>query len=93
MSGSDIHMINLWNLNLICHFNEFGIFYYYFYLLLLRFGIYLHLVIANKILTNLKAMLGFSLYFIDLPYTSHELPPLASSCHIIPHNLLSDEHV
>jgi hypothetical protein len=25
--------------------------------------------------------------------TLHELPPLVSSCHIIPHNLLSDEHV
>jgi hypothetical protein len=30
-----------------------GLFYYYFYLLLLWFGIYLHLVIANKILTNI----------------------------------------
>jgi hypothetical protein len=25
--------------------------------------------------------------------TLHELPPLVSLCHIIPHNLLSDEHV
>jgi phosphoglycerol transferase MdoB-like AlkP superfamily enzyme len=48
MSGSDTHMINLWKLNLICHFIAFGII-----LLLLWFGIYLHLVIANKILTNL----------------------------------------
>jgi hypothetical protein len=38
-------------------------------------------------------MLSLNLYFVDQPYTSHELPPLASSCHIIPHNLLSDEHV
>ena len=38
-------------------------------------------------------MLSFNLYFIDQPYTSHELPPLVSSCHIISHNLLSDEHV
>jgi hypothetical protein len=38
-------------------------------------------------------MLSFNLYFVDQPYTSHELPPLVSSCHIIPHNLLSDEHV
>jgi hypothetical protein len=30
-----------------------GLFYYYFYLLLLRFGIYSQLVIAIKILTNL----------------------------------------
>jgi hypothetical protein len=29
------------------------LFYYYFYLLLLWFGIYLHSVTANKILTNL----------------------------------------
>jgi hypothetical protein len=39
------------------------------------------------------AMLSFNLYFVDQPYTSHELPPLVSSCHIIPRNLLSDEHV
>jgi hypothetical protein len=38
-------------------------------------------------------MLNFNLYFVDQPYTSHELPPLVSSCHIISHNLLSDEHV
>jgi hypothetical protein len=38
-------------------------------------------------------MLSFNLYSVDQPYTSHELPPLVSSCHIIPHNLLSDEHV
>jgi hypothetical protein len=69
-----------------------GLFYYYFYLLFLRFGIYLHLVIANKILTNLKAMLSFSLISL-ISLTLHELPPLVSSCHIIPHNLLSDEHV
>jgi hypothetical protein len=25
MSGLDTHMINLWNLNLICHFIAFGI--------------------------------------------------------------------
>ena len=38
-------------------------------------------VTANKILTNLlKAMLIFNLYFVDQPYTSHELPPLVSSC-------------
>jgi hypothetical protein len=38
-------------------------------------------------------MLSFNLYFVDQPYTSLELPPLVSSCHIIPHSLLSDEHV
>jgi hypothetical protein len=38
-------------------------------------------------------MLSFNLYFVDQPYNSHELPPLLSSCHIIPHNLLSGEHV
>jgi hypothetical protein len=38
-------------------------------------------------------MLNFNLYFVDHPYTSHELAPLVSSCHIIPHNLLRDEHV
>jgi hypothetical protein len=71
MSGSHTHMINLWNLNLICHYIALGLFYYYFYLLLLWFGIYLHLVIANKNFDQLiKAMLSFNLYFIDQPYTS-----------------------
>jgi hypothetical protein len=59
-------MINLWNLNLICHIIAFGII-----LLLL-------LLIISKVW-----------YFLTL----HELPPLVSSCNIIPHNLLSDEHV
>jgi hypothetical protein len=36
MSGSDAHMINLWNLNLICHLHRTGIifiiiFTYYYY--------------------------------------------------------------
>jgi hypothetical protein len=39
-------------LNLICHLHRIGI-YYYFDLLLLWFDIYLHLVTANKNLTNL----------------------------------------
>jgi hypothetical protein len=38
-------------------------------------------------------MLSFNVYFIDQRYTSHELSPLVSSCHIVPYNLLSDEHV
>jgi hypothetical protein len=29
-------------------------------------------------------MLSFSLYFVDQPYTSHELPPLLSSCTLFP---------
>jgi hypothetical protein len=29
-------------------------------------------------------MLSFNLYFIDEPYTSHELPPLVSSCTLFP---------
>jgi hypothetical protein len=29
-------------------------------------------------------MLSFNLYFVDQPYTSHELPPLASSCTLFP---------
>jgi hypothetical protein len=47
--------------------------------------IYLHLVIANKTLTNLlKAMLSFNPLFVDQPYTSLELPPLVSSCTLFP---------
>jgi hypothetical protein len=56
-------MINLWNLNLICHMHCMGFIINLFYYYLLWFGIYLHLVTANKILTNLlKAMLNFNLY-------------------------------
>jgi hypothetical protein len=40
-------------LNSIFQLHRIGIIYYYFYLLLLWFGIYLHLVTTNKILTNL----------------------------------------
>jgi hypothetical protein len=29
-------------------------------------------------------MLSFNLYFFDQPYTSHELPPLVSSCTLFP---------
>jgi hypothetical protein len=55
-------MINLWNLNSICHLHCMGLCINFVLLLLLRFGIYLHLVTANKILTNwLKAMLSFNL--------------------------------
>jgi hypothetical protein len=71
-------------LNSICHLHRIEI-YYYFDLLLLWFGIYLHLVTANKILTNLlKAMLSFNPLFVDQSYTSHELPPLVSSCTLFP---------
>jgi hypothetical protein len=34
-------------------------------------------------------MLSFNLYFIDQPYTSHELPPLVSSCTYVSSPLLS----
>jgi hypothetical protein len=69
------------------------LFYYYFSLLLLRFGIYLHLVIANKILTNLQKQCSASASISLISLTLHELPPLVSSCHIIPHNLLSYERM
>jgi hypothetical protein len=56
-------MINLLNLNSICHLHFMGLFINFVLLLLLMFGIYLHLVTANKILTNwLKAMLSFNPY-------------------------------
>jgi hypothetical protein len=32
----------------------------------------------------IKAMLSFNLYFVDQPYTLHELPPLVSSCTLFP---------
>jgi hypothetical protein len=42
-------MINLWNLNSICHMHCMGSFVNFLYYYLLWFGIYLHLVTANKI--------------------------------------------
>ena len=55
MSGSDTHMINLWNLNSICHMHCIAGDVVTFVLLLNWVGIYLYLVIANKILTNFKS--------------------------------------
>jgi hypothetical protein len=85
-------MIKLWNLNSILSFafafawDYLLILFYY----LLWFDIYLHLVTANKILINLlKAMLSFNLYFVDEPYTSHELPPLVSSYTLFPTTCLA----
>jgi hypothetical protein len=54
-----------------------------FDLLFIWVGIYLYLVTANKILTNLKQCSGLAILF-DKPYTSHELPPLASSYTLFP---------
>jgi hypothetical protein len=54
-------MFKLWNLNSILSFALHGFIINFVLLLYLWFGIYLHLVIANKILTNyLKAMLSFN---------------------------------
>jgi hypothetical protein len=62
-------------------------------LLYLRFGICLHLVTANKILTNyLKAMLSFNpCHWLALHITW--TPTFVSSCPLVPHNLLSYDHV
>jgi hypothetical protein len=45
-------MINLCNLNSILSFALHGFIINFVLLILLRFGIYLHLVTANKILAN-----------------------------------------
>jgi hypothetical protein len=56
-------MFKLWNLNSILSFALHGFVINSVLLLYLWFGIYLYLVIANKILTNyLKAMLSFNPY-------------------------------
>jgi hypothetical protein len=56
-------MIKLWNLNSICHMHLHEIIINFVLLCLLWFDIYLYLVTANKILTNLlKAMLSFNPY-------------------------------
>jgi hypothetical protein len=54
MSSSDTHMIKLWNLNSICHMHCIAGEVVTFVLLNCA-GIYLYLVIANKILTNFKS--------------------------------------
>jgi hypothetical protein len=69
-------------LNSICYLHRIRIIYYYFYSLLLWFRIYLHLLINFDQL--IKEMLSFNLYFVDQPYTSHELPHLVSSCTLFP---------
>jgi hypothetical protein len=56
-------MIKLWNLNSILSYALHEFIINFVLLLYLRFDIYLHLVTANKILTNyLKAMLSFNPY-------------------------------
>jgi hypothetical protein len=56
-------MFKLWNLNSTLSFALHGFIINFVLLLYLWFGIYLHLVTANKILTNyLKAMLSFKPY-------------------------------
>jgi hypothetical protein len=47
-------------------------------------GLVLYLVIANKILTNFKKQCSALTILFGKPYTSHELPPLASSCTLFP---------
>jgi hypothetical protein len=70
-----------------------GIIINFVLLLYLRFGIYLHLVTANKILTNyLKAMLSFNPCCWLALHITWTLT-FGEFMHIIPHNLLSDEHV
>jgi hypothetical protein len=63
-----------------------------FVLYLLWFGIYLHLVIANKIWPTLKAMLSFNPYYWLALHITWSLN-FGEFIHTIPHNLLSDEHV
>jgi hypothetical protein len=86
-------MFKLWNLNSIWSFALHGIIINFVLLLLLWFGIYIHLVTANKIWTNyLKAMLSFNPYhWLALHITwTHTF---VSLCPPIPHNLLSYDHV
>jgi hypothetical protein len=47
-------------------------------------GIYLYLVTANKILTNFKSNVQLQPSSLGKPYTTHELPPLASSYTLFP---------
>jgi hypothetical protein len=74
MSSSDTHMIKLWNLNSICHMHCIAGDVVTFVLLLNWAGIYLYLVIANKILTNYKSnaqLQPSSLVSLTLHVSSH----------------------
>jgi hypothetical protein len=70
-------------LNSIFHLRCMGLFIN-FVIILLWFGIYLHLVIANKIDQLIKSNAQLLTPVVDQPYTSHELPPLVSSCTLFP---------
>jgi hypothetical protein len=48
-------MFKLWNLNSILSYALHGFIINFVLLFYLRFGIYLHLVTANKSLTNIKS--------------------------------------
>jgi hypothetical protein len=71
-------------LNSICHMHCIEGVDITFVLLLNWVGIYLYLVIANKILTNFKNNAQLEPSSLVKPYTSRELPPLASSCTLFP---------
>jgi hypothetical protein len=73
-------MIKLWNLNSICHMHCIAGEVVTFVLLNWA-GIYLYLVIANKIL---RSNASASTILFGKPYTSRELPPLASSFTLFP---------
>ena len=77
-------MIKLWNLNSICHMHCIAGGDVTFVLLLNWVGIYLYLVTANKILTNYKKQCLALTILFGKTYTSHELPPLVSSCTLFP---------
>jgi hypothetical protein len=89
----DFRIINLWNLNSIYRLHCMRLYINFVLLLLLRFGIYLHLVTANKILTNyLKAMFSFNpCYWLALHIT--RTPTLGEFMPLVPHNLLSYDHM
>jgi hypothetical protein len=53
-------------------------------ILLIWVVMYFYLVTANKILTNYKS--NAQLEPFGKPYTSHELPPMVSSCTLFPTN-------
>jgi putative methionine-R-sulfoxide reductase with GAF domain len=71
-------------LNSICHMHCIAGDVVTFVLLLNWVGIYLYLVTANKILTNFKKQCSALTILFGKPYTSRELPPLASSCTLFP---------
>jgi hypothetical protein len=79
-------------LNLICHMHCIVGVIINCDILFNSVGIYFYLVTGMKILTNFKSNAQLKLSSL-VSLTLHMSPTVSELVHIIPHNLLSDEHM